>query len=467
MPLFCYKLKKMKNSFKRHIWNDLLAWKAKEVRKPLILRGARQVGKTTILRDLGATYDYFIELNLEKANHLQMVKQSKSVTELMAQLSLLFKIPTKKWNKTLLFIDEIQESSKAIGFLRYFYEEVPQLSVVAAGSLLEHSFGEIQQFPVGRVNYMHLFPLNFQEFLLATGNDLVLQELEKIPIKNVVHSILLQLFHTYCIVGGMPEVVAEYVKYKDFVRLLPIYESIWHTYKDDVVKYANSKTEQNVIKHIMNTSAAFVDKRVKFQNFGNSNYKSREVGEAFRALDQAKVIQIIYPSTVFTPPTIPDYKKSPRIQFLDTGLLNFDLNIQAQMLSVNDLSNTYNGAIIPHLITQEIISMNKSSYQKPCFWVRDKTQSSAEVDLLMVSNAFLIPIEIKSGATGSLKSLHQYIDRCTHHFAVRVYAGQFKIEKSRTPNGKLFYLMNLPYYLGTCLSQYLDYLVNKYKLMVE
>lgn len=450
----------MKSSFKRHIWNDLLNWKIKKTRKPLILRGARQVGKTTVLRELGNTYKHYIELNLEKKAHYQIFEQSNDVKELATKLSLLYKIPATEWKETLLFIDEIQESPKAIGFLRYFYEELPNISIVTAGSLLEHGLKKVQHFPVGRVNYMYLFPLNFQEFLLATKNELLLEQLQQIPVNSIAHSVLLKLFHTYCIIGGMPEVVAEYIRNEDFTSLLPIYESIWHTYKDDVVKYAHNNTEEKVIKHIMGTAAAFVDKRVKFQNFGNSNYKSREVSEAFRSLDLAKVIQIIYPSTEIKPPIIPDFKKSPRIQFLDTGLLNFDLNIQHELLTMSDLSNSYHGAIIPHLITQEIISLQKSSYKKPNFWVRDKTQSSAEVDLLHINDGLIIPIEIKSGSTGTLKSLHQFIDKTPHQLAVRMYANTFSIEKSKTRTGKEFYLMNLPYYLGTYINEYLDYFVN-------
>src|SRR5699024_7423305 len=140
-----------------------------------------------------------------------------------------------------------------------------------------------------------------------------------------------------------PEIVANYKENKDLSLLPPIFESIWHTYKDDVVKYASGKSEENVIKHLLNSAAAFVDQRVKFQNFGNSNYKSREVGEAFRNLDAAKVIQIIYPSTSCQPPILPDLKKSPRLQFLDTGILNFDLNIQADLLVMKDLSKAYKG----------------------------------------------------------------------------------------------------------------------------
>jgi predicted AAA+ superfamily ATPase len=453
----------MKENFKRHIWEELEQWKLTPNAKPLILRGARQVGKTTLVRNLGTTYAHFIELNLEKIEDASLIDRSNNVQELVNFLALQNEISTKDFAKTLLFIDEIQESEKAISFLRYFYEEVPELNVITAGSLLEHTLTKTKHYPVGRINYLYLFPLNFQEYLEALGKKKLLEQLRATPIDEVAHELLMKEFHTYCIIGGMPEIVANYKTNKDLLALPPIYESIWNTYKDDVVKYAGNKTEENVIKHIVNTAASFVDQRVKFQNFGHSNYKSREVSEAFNNLDAAKVIQIIYPSTSITPPIIPDYKKSPRLQFLDTGILNFDLNIQADLLLMDDLSDAYKGAIIPHIINQEVLSLNTTDYKKTSFWVRDKTQSSAEVDLLITYGKFLIPVEIKSGKTGSLKSLHQFVNQAPHPFAVRMYGGKFSIEKTKTPEGKSYVLMNLPYYLGTCLEQYIGYFIENHK----
>lgn len=450
------------SKFKRHIWKELMAWKTTSTRKPLILRGARQVGKTTVVRSFGTTYSHFIELNLEKIDDFQIIERSNSVQELVNILALRNEILSSQFSKTLLFIDEIQESPKAISFLRYFYEETPDIHVIAAGSLLEHTLSTIQHFPVGRVNYLYLFPLNFQEYLLAIGKKMLLEQIQKIPLDTIAHDILIKEFHTYCIIGGMPEIVANYIEHKDLSNLPPVYESIWNTYKEDIVKYASSKAEENVIKHIVNSAATFVDHRVKFQNFGNSNYKSREVSEAFRSLDDAKVIQIIYPCTNVEPPAISDFKKSPRLQFLDTGILNFDLNIQADLLLMDDLSNAYKGALIPHIITQEIISLNKGSYKKPNFWVRDKTQSSAEVDLILSHKGYLIPIEIKSGKTGTLKSLHQFVNKANHPFAIRIYGGEFSIEETKTPEGKSYYLMNLPYYLGTLLNDYIQYFIKNY-----
>jgi len=154
-------------------------------------------------------------------------------------------------------------------------------------------------------------------------------------------------------------------------------------------------------------------------------------------------------------------RKSPRFQFLDTGLVNHALGIQAQMLDVTDLSDMFKGAIIPHIITQELISLNTISYHKPNFWVREKKQSQAEVDLVFTYRDKVIPIEIKSGLAGKLRSLHQFVDQCDHPYAVRVYGGEYSIEKTKTPGGKPYILMNLPYYLGTRIPEYVaDFVKN-------
>jgi predicted AAA+ superfamily ATPase len=306
---------------------------------------------------------------------------------------------------------------------------------------------------------MYLFPLNFDEFLNALDKKNALKAFNQVPISDIAQATLFDLFHLYALVGGMPEVIKRYIQTNSFVGLIEIYASIWETYISDVRKYAKSSTEEKVITHIMASAYNFLDQRVTFQNFGNSNYKSREVGEAFRSLDEAKVIQLIYPSTSVDFPVIPDFRKKPRLQFLDIGLVNHGLNIQHELIGVKDLSTAYKGALIPQLVTQELISTNKFSYHKPNFWVREKKQSSAEVDLVIPFRGLLIPVEIKSGPIGKLRSLHQFMDACPHGYAVRMYAGKFEVHTAITTNGKEFKLLNLPYFLGLKLNEYLEWFI--------
>lgn len=449
-------------AFHRHLSQKLLAWKVKENRKPLIIRGARQVGKTTLVQSFATEYENQIFLNLEKTNDKKFFEQSDDVTTIIDTLFLSNNISTAVIPKTLLFIDEIQESPKAIQLLRYFYEEAPQLHVIAAGSLWEFAIKEVRSFPVGRVEFLYLHPFSFQEYLEALDLSLLLEQFHQVPINKTAEDLLLKQFNQYTIIGGMPEVISTYKENQSVAALSVLYESIWATYKGDVEKYAKNSTERKVLKHLMETAAFFVDKRIKFQNFGNSNYRSREVSEAFYSLDAAKIIQLIYPSTALEPPLIPDRKKAPRLQFLDTGLLNYVLEIQAQLLPLEDLSSSFKGAIIPHIVTQELLSLQNISYHKPMFWVREKAQSSAEVDLLYSFEGKIIPIEIKSGKTGSLKSLHQFVERTNHPYAVRIYGGKFELKKERTPAGKVYFLMNLPYYLSSKIEEYLQYFFQKY-----
>ena len=451
-------------NFERHIITELEAWKINnELRKPLLLRGARQVGKTTLVNEFAKSYTHSIHLNLERKDDAKYFHNFNDAKTIVNALFAVNSIPSSQLKNTLLFIDEIQESPEAIALLRYFYEDVPELHVIAAGSLLEHVMRKVKSFPVGRVQYLYVHPLNFSEFLNAKQKTGALEQLQKVPVPDFAHQLLLKQFHEYAIIGGMPEVVKTYLSTNSLSDLPKIYEGIWASYKDDVEKYAENTTSSRVIKHIMNTAHLFVDQRIKFQNFGNSNYKSREVSEAMRSLNDARIIQLIYPTTAISPPIIPDLKKSPRLQFLDTGLINHELAIQVDMLALEDLNTTYKGAIIPHLVTQEIMSLSTHKYKQTNFWVREKVQSSAEVDIVLQYEDKLIPVEIKSGSEGKLKSLHQFIEKVDHPYAIRLYAGPFKIEEHSTPTlGKPYYLMNLPYYLVTKLHDYIAYLVKSY-----
>ena len=448
--------------FNRLIEQDLAIWKKNPNRKPLILRGARQVGKTTLIKEFTKSYKYRITLNLEKSSDASFFNNNSGVKSILESLFLSQNISIASAGETLLFLDEIQESPAAIQMLRYFYEEFPDLNVIAAGSLLEFAMKKVKSFPVGRVEFLHLHPLNFIEYLKAIDHRTALHQLEQIPGEPFAHSVLLSLFNKYAIIGGMPEVIKTFIE-KDSLTVLPkVYESIWGTYRNDVEKYAANETERRIIKHIISTAHFYVDQRIKFQNFGQSNYRSREVGEAFRNLDDAKIIRLIYPSTDVEVPVKPDLRKSPRLQFMDTGVINNELGIQAEMLTLSDLSNSYKGAIIPHLIMQELVSLNTLSDKKLHFWIREKKQSSSEVDIVTTYKDMVVPIEIKSGSAGSLKSLHQFVERCNHPYAVRMYAGKFEIIKTKTPGGKPYLLMNMPYYLGTKIPEYLAYFIENY-----
>lgn len=446
---------------RRNIVDDLIQWKSRKNRKPLILRGARQVGKTTVVKELGKTYKQAIFLNLENPADKEFFDGFTDMKTLVDSLFISRNI-TSDIHDVLVFIDEIQESPQAIQMLRYFYEDIPELHVIAAGSLLEFAFGEVKSFPVGRVEYMYLYPLNFLEFLEGIDHRRAIDEMHIVPVQEHAHQTLLTLFNTYAIIGGMPEIVKQYVEDEQINTLGNIYASIWDTYKRDVEKYAKGNVEKNIIRHIMNTAPFLIEERIKFQNFGNSNYRSREVSEAMRSLMDARILRIIYPTTSTEFPIIPDIRKAPKLQILDTGIVNYTLKVQSSMLSMDDLSEAYKGKIIPHIIFQELISTQTIHDESPHFWVREKRQAQAEVDILLQVHQQLIPVEIKSGATGSLRSLHQYIDQTQQKYAVRVYGGKFIVENTKTPKGTAYTLMNVPYYLGTKLYEYIEWFLESH-----
>jgi predicted AAA+ superfamily ATPase len=446
--------------FKRNLYKNLLEWKRSRDHKPLIIRGARQTGKSTLVQEFGNEFRWVINLNLEKEKDRRLFDRVNDAKDLINAIFLSSGVSFTK-EPTLIFIDEIQESPEAIKMLRYFYEEYPYLYFIAAGSLLEFALKEVPSFPVGRVKQMVIHPFDFKEFLSAINRNDIVSELENIPVQKYAHATILDLFHDYAIIGGMPEIIKRYVEDNNMINLGEIYSGLWQSYNDDAEKYASNSTERKIIRHIINT-APFEKDRITMAGFGNSNYRSREVGEALRALDMARIVQLIYPATAVEPPAIPNLTRKPRLQFVDTGLLNHTLDHQAEMIGLRDLNDFYRGKIIQHLVTQQLQSQFISPLYKPLFWVREKANSNAEVDLLYQYKNYLIPLEVKSGSHGTLRSLHQFIERSNHKYAVRLGSNYFSIEKVKTPAGKPYILMNIPYYAASYIPRYVEWFVRNY-----
>ncbi len=446
--------------FNRYIIAELDKWLAQSSRKPLILRGARQVGKTTLVKQFASRFEQYIYLNLELPEDQQPFEQFTSIETLIQSLFFIKNCSLDQKKRTLIFIDEIQEVPAALNILRYFYEQEPDIPVIAAGSMLETLFDKNISFPVGRVEYKVVRPASFPEFLEAMGEKAALTQLEKVPVAKFAHAKLLQLFHTYTLIGGMPEIVNNYSQNKDIKTLSPIYDSLIASYLDDVEKYASSASQIQHIRHAISFSFPNAGKRIKFEGFGNSAYRSRDMGEALRILEKALLLQLIFPCTSATLPLMPDVKKSPRLQVLDTGLINYSVGIQKDILGTTDLLSVYQGTIIEHMIGQELISTQNLALSALQFWVREKKTSNAEVDYIFPFEGKIIPVEVKSGKEGTLKSLHLFMDEAPHSFAVRFYSGELSVTEAQTTSGKVYQLLNLPYYLGTQLEKYLDWFVN-------
>jgi len=447
--------------FTRLIINELRAWSDSQKRKPLILRGARQVGKTTVVNELAKNFRQYIYLNLETTSGKTLFEDGSDINVLVQSIFLSAGKDFADRSNTLLFIDEIQAVPGAVNQLRYFYEEYPELRVIAAGSLLESLLSRGLSFPVGRVDYKIIRPVSFPEFLGAIGEDLVLQQLEQIPLKDFAHSRLMQLYHTYALIGGMPEIIERYAETKDLTALPEVYERLITSYIDDVEKYAPTDLLTHVIRHCIRASFREAGKRIKFERFGQSDYRSREVGEALRMLEKTFLLCLIYPTISARLPLSPDHRKSPRLQVLDTGMLNYFLGIQVQLLGTKDLNTVHEGAIIEHLVGQELLANQFNAQSNLNFWVREKTTSTAEVDYVYPFEGQLIPIEVKSGKDGTLRSLHLFMDEAPHDMALRFYNGVLHLAEVTTPAGKSFFLLSLPYSLASKTKEYIGWLKNE------
>jgi len=449
--------------FTRDILSKLEQWADSEDRKPLVIRGARQVGKTVAVKLFGEHFERFINLNLDLPEESDIFRRRLPVKETFQAILVKSRLPQTE-GRTLLFLDEIQNCPEAVESLRYFYEDLPGIYVIAAGSLLEIVLHEKQiSFPVGRVEHHFLYPLTFREFLTAIGAGDAVKALDTIPLPDYAHEALIDYFHLYTLIGGMPEVVAMYIKNDDVTTLNSVYDSLLISYQDDAEKYARNPTMATILRHCIETAPFAAGQRITFSGFGQSNYRSREVGEAIRTLQKAMLINLLYPSTSVEIPIMPDLKKSPRLQLLDTGLLNYFAGLQEQYFYHDDLHAFYKGILAEHIVGQEFIALATNTRKKQCFWVRGKSQSQAEVDFLVQYRGYVIPVEVKSGNTGRLRSLHQFMDRCPHFYAVRMYAGPLEIKRVNSPSGKRFYLLDLPYFLASSVHKYLDWMMDTFE----
>ena len=361
--------------FYREIINKLKDWAERDNRKPLVLRGSRQVGKTTAVEMFSKEFDQYIALNLEKEEERKIFETSYPFQDLLMAL-FFYAGKERHAGRTLIFIDEIQNAPKAIALLRYFKEEAGDLFVIAAGSLLETIMDRKISYPVGRVEYMLMHPVSFREFLGATGETQSLDLLNAKDVPTFAHDHLMRQFKKYLTIGGMPQVVDQYSRNNDLTALQPIYESLLKSYVEDVEKYAPSSSQVQYIRHILNTAFEVAGSRITIENFGGSSYKFREMKEAFKTLEKTLLFHLVYPTTDTSIPALPKLTLKPRLHTLDTGLINYATNMVKDILSTEDIANVYRGRIAEHITGQELLAMSNSIMNKLQFWVREKKQSS-------------------------------------------------------------------------------------------
>ncbi len=417
---------------RRKIDNVLISWKLEDNRKPLLLRGARQVGKTSTVREFAKTFDYYIEidfLNSKNNDIKELFSKNSSVKDLCQKIAVIQNVPIEE-NKTLLFFDEIQECPKAIEKLRYFYEEFPNLHVIAAGSLLEFALEDLPSFGVGRIRSIFMYPLSFEEFLMFQNYSALVEHLKlaspKYPLSDIFHKKLLQELRNFLILGGMPEVVTTWCKTHDYLKCTQIQNDLLLSYQDDFSKYRKrvpASRIQEVFRSVAEQGQGkFVYKKV------NPDIRSEQIKTALETLILAG---LVYPVTHTAANGIPlgaevreDYR---RMIYFDTGLLQRQLGLKAENILVSDDFDVINkGAIAEVFVGLELIK-SASCYEKNNLycWHREQSGSNAEVDFVIQKYEEIIPIEVKSSKKGSMQSLRQFLTLKQKTYGIRTSLENF------------------------------------------
>jgi hypothetical protein len=435
-------------------------WLNDKNRKPLIIRGARQVGKSTLVELFAEKYKKnLLNVNLERHPELSQLFSDKDPAEIIQQIEFLPDMGTVN-EDALLFLDEIQAVPEAIPALRYFYEDKPALPVVSAGSLLEfvlsdHSFS----MPVGRIQYLHMGPMTFTEFLGAIGEEklksFILHYEPGQKIGDVAHKRLLSLMRSYYYIGGMPEAVAVFVDSQSYKDVSKVHNSIIETYREDFSKYAGARN-LNRMRNVFNFVARNVGQKIKYSNISFQD-QSATIKKDLELLSMARIITKVTHSHCSGLPLQADInEKVYKALFLDVGLMNAICGLDWRVVSqMDDVKLINKGAIAEQFIGQHLQTLLFDTPNRELnYWLREGRSSNAEIDFAIGMAGAIIPIEVKAGATGKLKSLHQFMGTKQAPFAIRFDSSLPCISQIKTTinmgreRRKIDYqLISLPLYL--------------------
>jgi predicted AAA+ superfamily ATPase len=409
---------------RRDIDKELIFWKSQKERYPLIIRGARQVGKSYLVETFGKThFQNIVVVNLEFQPQLKDCFQSLVPFEIINKLQLLLGVQIKEDN-TLLFLDEIQECPQAIMSLRYFKEKMPKMAVIAAGSLLEFAMRSPDfKMPVGRIHFLYLEPLSFSEYLDAASNQKLREFISEVKltdsIDDVIHKKLLELLRIYLIVGGMPAVLKEYLSSKDLMNCQRIQTGLLQTYRSDFGKYAKISQHKNLQK-VFDTAPRLVGQRIKYSNI-DSDTRSRDLKNALNLLALAGIIKPIYLTKASGLPLGAQINEQKfKLNFLDVGLMQNSCGLQGRLSVEKDLMQINAGSVAEQFVGQELAAYSDRHQQYSLyFWAREKKSSMAEVDYVINIGSDILPIEVKSGKEGRLKSLRMFIEEKKSKLGIR------------------------------------------------
>ena len=421
---------------KRNIFSDLRIWKeTQQRRKPILLRGARQVGKTYLVRQLGELFESFVELNLERDPASQGIFELDFDPHRIIRDISLLKDSKINPGTTLLFIDEIQEAPKAITALRYFYEEIPDLHVIAAGSLVDFALEKVG-IPVGRVSMLHLYPLSFLEFLQAQGFDLAAEEIEKHPVSQEIskplHDKFLRYLGEYFAVGGMPESVNCWIETKDPRPCQQIQQELVATYQQDFQKYA-SRRQLPYVDLLFREIPRLVGQPFKYSDIPG-NYRKRDLAPCLELLLTAGVVHKIQHTSAQGLPLMaganPDKFK---LILLDVALTQSALGLAPGEWCLDPITQFLNkGAIAEAFIGQELLAYSNPHRKMDLnFWKREARSSTAEIDYLIEKKGEIVPVEVKSGKGTALKSMHLFLKQHPHvNYGIRFSTHNFSLHKN-------------------------------------
>lgn len=407
----------------------LRAWATEASRKPLIIRGARQVGKSTLVQQLAeAAKLELLSLNFERNPEFREVFAQRSPAGILTAVRLLTG-KTARAGTTLLFLDEIQSAPEGLASLRYFQEEMPELHVIAAGSLLEFALAEANfSMPVGRVEYMHLGPMQFEDFLAAMDQgpliewlrNLSLQEIRAGTMTRAVHEKLMTLLRQYWIIGGLPEAVAKFAERPDFADVSRVHHSIVSTYRDDFAKYSHGVPRDRV-QLVFDKLPALVGRKFKYANVSH-DHRAAELAAALERLCMARIAYKVHHSSANGVPLGAEANERHfKVLYMDVGLMATALRLGFLDLGRQEPTLVNNGAVAEQFIGQHLLYA-VPLYETPAlyYWLREAKGASAEVDYVVTQAQQVVPIEIKSGKSGTLRSLHYFLQEKQRKFAVRL-----------------------------------------------
>jgi predicted AAA+ superfamily ATPase len=410
---------------KRDIEKILNQWKYESNRMPLMIRGARQVGKSYTITEFGKReFENLVTVNFEQQPEYKNCFSTLVPKDIISTISVL-NMSDIKPGKTLLFLDEIQECPRAITALRYFHEQMPELHVIGAGSLLDFVLSEEDsRLPVGRVQYLYMKPLSFLEFLDAAGENRSREIIENTgwnsPVNPVIHDHLLSLVKKYAIVGGMPKATAEYISSGDLNRCHRIQSSIIQTYRDDFGKYS-SQVKHKYLQKIFSAAPKMVGKKFKYSQVDDSIH-SRNLKEAVELLEKAGVIyRVLKTRGNGLPLDVNADERHFKAVFLDIGLMQNICGLRSKTLMMEDFIEVNAGAVAEQFVAQELLAY-RDEFDEPSlyYWAREERSSSAEVDYLVPCFSHGLPVEVKAGKTGTLRSMHLFLEKYPCPVGVRV-----------------------------------------------